>query len=45
MGPFYPVVRPPDHDTDLTVIKGKRGRAEGKVVYLTGRVLDSRGSR
>ena len=43
MGPFYPVVRPLDHDMDLTVLKGKRGRAQGKLIHLTGRVLNSRG--
>lgn len=43
MGPFYPIIRPLDHDMDLTVIKGRRGRAQGKLVHLTGRVLNSRG--
>lgn len=43
MGPFYPVLRPLDHDMDLTVLKGKRGHAQGKLIHLTGRVLDSRG--
>lgn len=43
MGPFYPVEKPLDQDADLTVIAGKGGRAEGKVVHLMGRVLDSRG--
>jgi protocatechuate 3,4-dioxygenase beta subunit len=43
MGPFYPVMRPLDHDMDLTVIKGKRGRAQGKLLHLTGRVLNSKG--
>lgn len=43
MGPFYPIMRPMDHDMDLTVIKGKQGRAQGKVIHLTGRVLNSKG--
>lgn len=43
MGPFFPIVRPLDHDMDLTVIKGKRGHAQGKVIHLTGRVLNSSG--
>jgi protocatechuate 3,4-dioxygenase beta subunit len=43
MGPFYPIMRPLDHDMDLTVIKGKRGHAQGKLVHLTGRVLNSKG--
>ena len=43
MGPFYPIIRPLDHDMDLTVIKGKRGHAQGKLLHLTGRVLNGRG--
>ena len=43
MGPFYPISRPLDSDMDLTVIKGRQGRAQGKVIHLTGRVLNSKG--
>jgi len=43
MGPFYPIIRPLDHDMDLTVIKGKPGHAQGKLIHLTGRVLNSKG--
>jgi protocatechuate 3,4-dioxygenase beta subunit len=43
MGPFYPVEKPLDQDADLTEIAGKGDRAEGKVVHLMGRVVDSRG--
>ena len=43
MGPFYPIVKPLDDDADLTVIKGKSGRAQGKVIHLMGRVLNSNG--
>ena len=43
MGPFYPVEKPLDQDADLTVIAGKSGQAQGRVVHLMGRVLDSRG--
>ncbi|HKZ77459.1 MAG TPA: hypothetical protein VJ124_03980 [Pyrinomonadaceae bacterium] len=43
MGPFFPIIRPLDHDMDLTVIKGKRGHAQGKLIHLTGRVLNSNG--
>ncbi len=43
MGPFYPIIRPLDHDADLTVIKGKQRPAEGKVIHLTGRVLNIKG--
>ena len=40
MGPFYPITRPLDSDSDLTIVKGRSGRAEGKIVHLMGRVLD-----
>jgi protocatechuate 3,4-dioxygenase beta subunit len=43
MGPFYPIIRPLDHDMDLTIIKGKRGHAQGKLIHLTGRILNSQG--
>ena len=43
MGPFYPVDKPLDQDADLTVIAGKDGRAEGQVLHLMGRVVDSTG--
>jgi len=43
MGPFYPIIRPLDHDMDLTVIKGKRGHAQGKLIHLMGRVLNNQG--
>ena len=43
MGPFYPVLKPLDEDADLTTIRGKRGHAQGKVIHLMGRVLNSRG--
>jgi protocatechuate 3,4-dioxygenase, beta subunit len=43
LGPFYPADRPLDHDADLTVIKGKKGRAKGDLLYVMGRVLDPEG--
>ena len=42
-GPFYPPVLPLDDDADLTRVRGIVGRAEGRVVELAGRVLDSSG--
>jgi len=44
LGPFYPVTKPLDQDTDLTSIQGKPGRAEGQVIHLMGRVLDLQGN-
>jgi len=43
LGPFYPVTRPLDADSDLTLIQGHRERALGQVVHLMGRVLDENG--
>lgn len=43
MGPFYPQVKPLDQDADLTLIKGGAGRAEGKVIHVTGHILNQRG--
>lgn len=43
MGPFYPVLKPLDRDSDLTRIVGKRGHAQGKVIHLTGHVRNSKG--
>jgi protocatechuate 3,4-dioxygenase beta subunit len=44
MGPFYPVTRPLEDDADLTRLKGHAERAHGRVVHLSGRVLDTRGN-
>ena len=38
LGPFYPQVKPTEHDRDLTIISGRKARAVGTVVYLTGQV-------
>lgn len=44
LGPFYPLVRPADHDADLTRIKGRNGVAAGQPMQLIGRVVDARGN-
>lgn len=44
LGPFYPIVRPGDDDFDMTHIKGLKGRALGRVIEVTGRVLDRKGN-
>lgn len=43
MGPFYPLMKPLDQDADLTIIGNGSGRAKGKVLHLTGRVLNRSG--
>lgn len=42
-GPFYPVELPLDDDNNLTQVKGQPGPAEGRIVDLTGRVLNTSG--
>lgn len=39
MGPFYPVRKPNDQDSDLTVVRGRHEHAVGEVVELSGRVM------
>lgn len=42
-GPFYPQVKPVDHDADMTMLRGHSRRAAGQVIKLSGRVLNVRG--
>lgn len=42
-GPFYPSVLPDDRDADLVMVKGRAARAQGTVLYLSGRVMDTNG--
>jgi protocatechuate 3,4-dioxygenase beta subunit len=43
-GPFYPKHQQVDKDTDLTLIDGHTERAEGRVIRVTGQVLDEMGN-
>lgn len=43
LGPYYPVIRPVELDTDLTRLRGHRSRAKGQVIHVAGRVLNQRG--
>lgn len=43
-GPFYPPNKPADVDADLTQVAGHANRAKGTILYVTGRVLDSKGA-
>ena len=43
LGPFYPDRLPTEQDADLTTVAGRAGRAAGQILYLSGRVLDTRG--
>ena len=44
LGPFYPIVRPSDHDADLTRLKGRAGAAMGQPIQVIGRVVDIHGN-
>lgn len=44
LGPFYPVVRPADHDADLTRVAGRRGTAMGDPIHVLGRIVDIHGN-
>jgi len=43
LGPFYPTQKPADRDADLTQVTGRMRRAQGTILYVSGRVLDTRG--
>ncbi len=43
VGPSYPVVKPPDRGWDLTLNPATGKRAQGTILYLSGRVLDTEG--
>ena len=43
LGPFYPIAKPLEADADLTRLAGHSARAKGKVIDLSGRVLDRHG--
>ncbi len=44
VGPFYPGHYRGESDFDLTRLKGHRGRAQGTVIEVSGRVLDRHGN-
>jgi protocatechuate 3,4-dioxygenase, beta subunit len=43
-GPFYPSRLPKDSDADLTRVEGRAAGAQGKVLDVSGRVVDRRGA-
>ena len=44
LGPFYPILRPADHDADLTRLKGRNAPAFGQPIQVMGRVVDLHGN-
>lgn len=43
LGPFFPLGKEPDRTGDLTCAPGHGGRADGQMLYITGRVLGPTG--
>ena len=43
LGPFYPITEAFPETADLTKLAGRKGRAEGQVLYVTGRVVNLKG--
>jgi protocatechuate 3,4-dioxygenase beta subunit len=43
LGPFYPAQKPADTDADLTRVEGRAQRAAGTILYVTGRIIDTKG--
>ncbi len=43
LGPFYPIHATPSKGGDLTRVDGRRGTAQGQLIYLAGRVLNQDG--
>jgi protocatechuate 3,4-dioxygenase beta subunit len=43
LGPFYPIQKPLDKDSDLTRLRGRKGVAKGQIIYVTGRILNLKG--
>ena len=45
LGPFYPAEIPLDSDNDLVSVQGQTRPADGQVINLIGRVLDTEGTQ
>jgi protocatechuate 3,4-dioxygenase beta subunit len=43
LGPFYPLEKPTESDADLTRLAGHAARAEGKLIYVDGRIVNTAG--
>lgn len=43
-GPFYPVTQQKDKDFDLTQVIGRKDKAKGKAITISGRVMDTNGN-
>lgn len=43
LGPFYPIQKPIDKDSDLTQVRARKGTAKGQMIYVAGRVTNLKG--
>jgi protocatechuate 3,4-dioxygenase, beta subunit len=44
LGPFYPIRKPVDKDSDLTQVRGRKGMAKGQMIYVAGRITNLKGA-
>ena len=44
LGPFFPMEKPLDADSDLTRVRGRKQRALGEIIEVSGRVLTTDGT-
>jgi protocatechuate 3,4-dioxygenase beta subunit len=43
LGPYFPAIEKPTATSNLTVVNGLQGRAQGEIIEVQGRVLDRNG--
>ncbi len=43
LGPFYPIEKPADSDADMVQVAGRPGKASGKIIEVSGRILNRHG--
>jgi protocatechuate 3,4-dioxygenase beta subunit len=43
LGPFYPIQKPADSDADMVQVAGRPGKATGKIIEVSGRILNRHG--
>jgi protocatechuate 3,4-dioxygenase beta subunit len=44
LGPFYPIQKPADSDADMVQVAGRPGKATGKIIEVSGRILNRHGA-
>jgi protocatechuate 3,4-dioxygenase beta subunit len=44
LGPFYPLMGKPTRGGDLVQLPGRKSRAQGQIIHVTGRVCNREGA-